>query len=240
MQQNNNSAAAQETPEISAARLAANRANAQHSSGPTSASGKAKASLNALKTGLTGVTIMLPSEDANAYKAHILSYEKQFKPVGPEECALVQSIADIRWRLNRIPALEMALITIGRSELAAKDESYNRAELDPVLEMEIRRAYEKDFRNLHLQENRLARRREKEMTELRALQAERKAQEAEDLQQLAKHYMYAQSAKKPFDPAALGFEFSKERFITFLARQYPGVKYEDLPAQPAATKQATV
>jgi hypothetical protein len=53
-------------------------------------------------------------------QTHILSYEKQFKPVGPEECALAQSIADIRWRLNRIPALEFALITIGRHQLAAR------------------------------------------------------------------------------------------------------------------------
>src|ERR1700722_12202925 len=125
---------------LSAARTAANRANAQHSTGAKTAQGHATSSLNALKTGLTGVTVLLPSDSADLYKSHILSYEKQFKPIGPEECALVQSIADVRWRLNRIPALEMALITIGRDELAAQDDNFNRADLDPVLEMQIRRA----------------------------------------------------------------------------------------------------
>jgi hypothetical protein len=228
---NSSSAAAQpETPEqISAARLAANRANAQSSTGPTSTEGKAKASLNALKTGLTGVTVILPSEDVEAYKAHIVSYEKLFNPVGPEECALAQSIADIRWRLNRIPSLEMALLNIGRNELAAQDD------LTPLIEMQIRRAYVKDFRNLHLQESRLARRRENEMAELRALQAERKSKEAEDLMEATRRYVAARFHKKPFDLAFLGFEFSKERFITFLARQNPPIPYEELSETMQAT-----
>jgi hypothetical protein len=221
--------------EPSEARLAANRANAQHSTGPKTSQGRAVSSLNALKTGLTGVTVLLPSDDADAYKSHILSYEKQFKPVGPEECALAQSIADIRWRLNRIPALEMALITIGRDELAAQDDNFNRTDLGPVLEMQIRLAYEKDFRNLHLQEARLARRREKEMVELRALQAERKAQETEELMKAARAYIAARHYKKPFDFASFGFEFSKERFITFLASQTPAIQYEELTDSMQAT-----
>jgi len=40
--------------------LAANRANAQLSAGPTSSEGNAKISHNALKTGLTGRTVLLP------------------------------------------------------------------------------------------------------------------------------------------------------------------------------------
>ena len=148
----------------SQAQINANRANAQHSTGPQSSTGKATSSRNAVKTGLTGVTVLLRSEeDAEAYRAHILSYEKQFNPVGPEESALVQSIADIRWRLNRIPALEMALLTIGRQELGGSNEAYDQPEFAAIVEMEIRRAYVKDFRNLHLQENRLVNRRQREM-----------------------------------------------------------------------------
>jgi hypothetical protein len=225
-------------PEPSAARLAANRANAQHSSGPKTAAGRAVSSLNALKTGLTGVTVLLPSDDAAAYQSHIISYEKLLKPMGPEECALVQSIADTRWRLNRIPALEIALIAIGRQELAAEDDTYNRTDLAPILEMQIRLAYEKAFRNLHIQEARLARRREKEMAELRALQQERKAQEAEALAAATRVYAAARANNKPFDLAALGFEFSKERFIAFLAGQSPSITYKELTAEPAETMQA--
>ena len=42
---------------ISEARLAANRANAHLSTGPTTPEGKGKASLNAVKTALTGRTV---------------------------------------------------------------------------------------------------------------------------------------------------------------------------------------
>ena len=224
-----------ESPEISAARLAANRTNAQSSTGPTSTEGKAKVSLNALKTGLTGVTVLLPSEDAEAYKSHILSYENLFKPVGPEECALTQSIADLRWRLNRIPSLEMALLTIGRAELAKQDESFNQTTLTPILEMEIRRIYVKDFRNLQLQENRLARRREKEMAELKALQAHRKAQEQKDMLEAANLYVAARAQNKPFDFDSIGFEFSKDHFIQFLAQQKPAIQYQELNGTQQAT-----
>ena len=92
-------------PEPSAARLAANRANAQHSTGPTSAQGKAFSSLNAVKTGLTGRTVVLPSDDALAYQNHMLAYQNELKPVGAQESDLVASVANGMWRLNAFPAL---------------------------------------------------------------------------------------------------------------------------------------
>jgi hypothetical protein len=44
----------------------------------------------------------------------VRDYQNHFLPVGPEEIALVQSIVDIRWRLDRYPGLESALLDIGR------------------------------------------------------------------------------------------------------------------------------
>src|SRR4051812_25833591 len=87
-------------------RLAANRANALLSTGPTTSEGKAVSSLNAVKTGLTGRTILLPSEDADAYEAHMARYQEEFQPVGEREKTLVQNLAETQWRLNRIPSLE--------------------------------------------------------------------------------------------------------------------------------------
>ena len=51
----------------SAAQIAANQKNAQLSTGPTSQAGKTQ-SLNAVKSGLTGRTVLLPSEDAALYE----------------------------------------------------------------------------------------------------------------------------------------------------------------------------
>src|SRR5437588_1695193 len=71
----------QELPAISSARLAANRANAQFSTGPRSKEGKRNASLNAVKTALTGATVLLSTDDAAEYQRHIALYEKECKPV---------------------------------------------------------------------------------------------------------------------------------------------------------------
>ena len=202
---------------LSDAQLAANRANAQHITGPTSAEGKAKVSLNAVKTGLTGRTVLLPTEEAAPYQALLVEYEKLLQPVGVEERALVQSLVDCRWRLDRIPGLEMALLVLIRNEWIALDPKYNNPVTAILTEMEIRRKHEKEFRNLQIQEGRLARRREKEMAELLRLQKERKAKQAEALAQAAQAYLLAAHRNQPFDLAALGFEFSTQQFEKYLA-----------------------
>src|SRR5208283_5066680 len=66
----------------SAAQVAANQANAQLSSGPKTPEGKAKSSRNALKTGLTGRTMILPKGDAELYEQHVLAYAERFNPEG--------------------------------------------------------------------------------------------------------------------------------------------------------------
>jgi hypothetical protein len=157
----------------SSARLEANRANAQLSTGPRSEEGKRKSSLNAVKTALTGVTVLLPADDAAEYQRHIALYEKELQPVGIEESELVQSLADISWRLRRIPALEMAIYARGSllyaDQFPEEDPDVRRG----LIELQTHLVYEKQLRNLQLQEARLVRRREKETAELRRLQKER-------------------------------------------------------------------
>ncbi|HEY3454240.1 MAG TPA: hypothetical protein VGK64_06515 [Bryobacteraceae bacterium] len=160
-----------ETP--SEARLLANRANAQLSTGPRSEEGRAKSSLNAVKTALTGRTVLLPSDDTAEYERHLAAYAEEFAPVGLLETNLVQSIADTDWRLRRIPALESALFAKGRIEFAELFSEQELAARPHLIDAHTFITYEKQIRNLQLQEARLARRREKEIAELRKLQAER-------------------------------------------------------------------
>ncbi len=98
--------------------LAANRANARFSTGPKTPEGKAKSSLDAVKTGLTGRTILLTSEDAALYRAHVERFRRELQPVSELEAQLVQNLADTQWRLNRIPGLESGLLALGRKRCA--------------------------------------------------------------------------------------------------------------------------
>lgn len=54
---------------LSPLQYAANRLNAEKSHGPTSAEGRARSSMNALRHGLTARVVVLPSEDMGAYEA---------------------------------------------------------------------------------------------------------------------------------------------------------------------------
>ena len=160
---------------ISEAKLAANRANAQLSTGPVSETGKAASRLNAVKTALTGRTVLLRSDDAEAYRHHIAAYEHEYKPAGLRERELVQSLADTQWRLNRIPGLEMAIYAQGQVELEADFEEHPPELRGSMIELQTHVKYEKQLRNLHIQEARLVRRYQNEMNELRELQKERHA-----------------------------------------------------------------
>ncbi|HMF75713.1 MAG TPA: hypothetical protein VK604_08645 [Bryobacteraceae bacterium] len=203
-------------------RVLANRANAQFSTGPTSFEGKAKVSLNAVKTGLTGRTVLLPNEDAAEYQQYLGEYESELQPVGVRERDLVQSIADTMWRLRRIPGLEMALFAHGRLEFAGLFDAHDPSLHAAMIEFHTTRAYERDLRNLRLQEARLQRRREKETAELAALQAGRKAREWAEKQQaldaVAQLYIAAKHHNQPFEPVPNGFEFSIADIESYLER----------------------
>ena len=56
-----------------------NRENAQHSTGPKTEAGKKQSSLNALRHGLTGQIVVMPTEDLAAYQLH--PSQRQPKPI---------------------------------------------------------------------------------------------------------------------------------------------------------------
>jgi hypothetical protein len=88
-----------------------NRRNSQHSTGPITFEGKRRSCLNALRHGLTGQTIVMPTEDLEAYQQHVQRFVNEYQPQGATETQLVQSLADAAWRLNRVSALETNLLT---------------------------------------------------------------------------------------------------------------------------------
>lgn len=202
--------------QLSEARLAANKANAQLSTGPTTTNGKAISSLNAVKTGLTGRTILLSAEEAAAYEQHVREYIKGLSPLGHRESDLIQSIADCSWRLQRIPTLEAAIYAQGRIQFANQFEDHDPSLRSSLIELETHLTYEKQLRNLHIQESRLHRRREKDLAELRELQKERKQRQKDALEAASRLYTLAKRANQPFDLATLGFEFSMDDLQAYI------------------------
>ncbi len=205
----------------SSEQLLANRANAQQSTGPTSSEGKAKVSHNALKTGLTGRTVLLPSDDVAAYQAHIERILAQYSPENDQEKRLAESIADTLWRLDRIRSLETGIYAIGRRELASQfTDEQDLGVRKTMIDSQIFLTYRRDLNNLSIQEARLRRQHTKDETELQRLIAERRAS-ADKQQQAEKarwrtaldHYNTAQKVGLPFDPAEIGFEFSTEELL---------------------------
>ncbi len=85
--------AATEPTTISEAQLAANRANAQHSTGPTSPEGREKSSQNRITHGLAGSFRILGWEDAEQFKELLTSLYDEHKPATDSECRLVNSMA---------------------------------------------------------------------------------------------------------------------------------------------------
>jgi hypothetical protein len=219
----------------SQAQVAANQANAQRSTGPTSDAGKAKSSLNAVKSGLTGVTVLLPSDDVAAYEAHIARITAKYSPVGADEQALVQSIADADWRLRRIPILEHGIYALGHAEFAPLFADQPEPLRAGQIQTKTYMTYEKQLRNLQLQQSRIRRHRQEDVNELTDLQALRRAErEARRREQVTAATAslikaYKTGTVDKWNPAGIGFEFSLGEIAVRLNEMNPEVFDEYYP-----------
>jgi hypothetical protein len=170
------------------------------------ASAAQASSLNALITGLTGRTVLVPSEDAALYEAHLAHFRERYQPVGDQELALVQSLADTEWRLARIPSLETGIFALGRMEFADLFPEYDQDSRKVLIEAKTYLAYQRQFANLSIQEGRLRRQADKDLAALQALQQPRL-----QASQARLNLAVRRNQQEQFDPAALGFEFTSEQ-----------------------------
>jgi hypothetical protein len=219
---------------ISPAQLAANCANAQLSTGPKTDAGKGKSSLNAVKTGLTGRTVLLPGDDAEAYQRHVQSFFDKHQPEGDSEHTLVQSLADTEWRLLRIPSLETGIYALGRLEFAELFPNEDEAVRKQLIEAKIFLVYQRQLNNLSIQEGRLRRQRETDTAALRELQEHRKREariRQSRLNRAAEMYIrYLQEDQEDqFDVRQLGFDFSTSEIKTRALEMKPELFNEQTP-----------
>jgi hypothetical protein len=184
-----------------------NRANAQHSTGPKTEVGKQRSRLNAMKYGLTGQLVVMPTEDLELYESHRQSFQDEYRPQGATEEHLVQSLADASWRLNRVALLESNLLSI----------SYTPRDLvDGLLDQA------KALAHLSMHSQRLSRQFERTVAQLRELQKARRIQEKKDQDDLSKMPdVQGEKCNPPQKPSQDGFVFSSAQIDPTLRARNP-------------------
>ena len=176
-----------ESPDESVNRSTVSDIAKPYRGGPTTPEGRARSRYNGLKHGLTGRTIVLPSEDMEEYKRFSEELVESFDPKTPFERQLAQTIAETQWRLNRARTWEDGMLCMGVHEPAGNialampyphDDESKRSAIGQVLaESQVFQQNSKSFVNLTLYEQRLHRQQKQAFEHLQKLQAERKTEE---------------------------------------------------------------
>jgi hypothetical protein len=205
-------------------RAAINKKNAQHSTGPRTEAGKQRSKLNAFRHGLTGQTVVLPTEDVAAYQRHSGTFLDEYQPHGATEAQPVQSLIDTSWRMNRAVAVETNLFSLGITEMENRVHA-NHPDAEAALAMALTfRDNVHAFSNISIYAQRLSRQFERTLNQLRQIQAGRRAAEERQLGEAAKILKMHKSESvpsfaAPYNPAEDGFVFSTDQIETFLRRQ---------------------
>lgn len=187
------------------AKTESNRQNAQHSTGPRTAEGKARSSMNATRHGLTGQVIVLPGEDLKLYSAFCLEFFTEWQPKGPTERHLVQTLADNQWRIHRAHAYELAIYANGQHTYGERVDT-DRPDVHAALTagvVELEHSRELDRLSRH--GSRIQRDFENTLRRLQALQAERKERERQQLHNAALLEKLCEMKQEPHHPSDFGF-----------------------------------
>jgi hypothetical protein len=90
--------------------IAANRLNAQRSTGPRTSEGKAISSQNARRHGILSEQSTSSNEDANLFDDLLDSLVGEFAPSKPLEILLVERLANLFWRERRLVQTETLIL----------------------------------------------------------------------------------------------------------------------------------
>jgi len=106
--------------EVSPKQLAANRKNAQQSTGPCTAQGKRTSSRNALKHAILSKDLIIQTgegrESKREFQELLFQLGEDLQPIGRAEESLVEIVASCDWRFRRALRAEAGEITNGFAE----------------------------------------------------------------------------------------------------------------------------
>jgi len=122
---------------ISAAKLEANRRNAQLSTGPKTPKGKMQSRRNALKHGMLAtdwfITVGDGAENATEFNEFLAALQEDLAPVGALEELLVEKIAICCWRQRRVLKCEAGM-AVHDLAFAVQRNRIAGVIVDPILE----------------------------------------------------------------------------------------------------------
>jgi hypothetical protein len=158
----------------SPAQYAANRLNAERSTGPASPTGKIRSSMNAVRHGLTARVVVLPTEDMAAYTEFSREIVDSLDAQTPVERQFAQTAADNQWRINRIRSIEDGMLAMGHFEAAGNFDSPSTEIHSAMTAARAFRDGSKSFVNLSIYEQRLHRSMKEALRQLKEFQSERR------------------------------------------------------------------
>ena len=122
--------------------IAANRRNAEKSTGPQTEYGKQRSRQNALRHGLTARTVIAAIESAADYRAFAADIFAEHNPCTAIERELVSRLASVLWRLRRSTSIETGLFQIEAELMRDADTAVSRRQNAPppewIDELDIR------------------------------------------------------------------------------------------------------
>jgi len=152
--------------------IRANRLNAKRSAGPRSAAGKARSAMNALKTGISAQSQILPGEDPAALEKLSGEFYEYHQPESPAEREVLDNIIHLAWLNRRYRRIDAQLMkyemdtTYRRSPDCPWGQSFGSASVR--------------FLRLQTRVNAADRAFHRNLEQLRLLEAERPTLEADD------------------------------------------------------------
>ena len=177
------------------ARLDANLANAQLSTGPRTEDGKKRSSQNAVQHAIFAKTI--PERDRQTFLRLLDQHQQDLCPKGAIEQQFVETIADAQWRLSRCRELQDSLLF---------------AEIEtPEQQLDALNKYS-------LYEQRLTRILQSSLKQLREVQASRQQREEQEMYDAARISRSLAAKGTTYDPGSDGFVFSARDLAAWMQR----------------------
>ena len=109
--------------------IAANKKNAQASTGPKSTEGKLVSKMNAVKHGILAADVVIDGEDEELFAELLAALMTELDPMGSVERQLVERIAVSMWRLKRVNRGEASLFLHQRLSVEVQNATDSAAQI---------------------------------------------------------------------------------------------------------------